>query len=144
MRAAILAAVALVLVGCGVALAQTAPGIVAVHAADAIPWGAIVGALGIIGTAIGGAAKVLHDLLAAFHRAIGSLDARAAAFEAVVKDGFNNGIQRLDRIEAEQRRSADAALLTAERVDRVESDVSAIHARLDDVTEERAKRRSGH
>ncbi len=119
----------LLLVGCTAALAQTAA--VAPLAAE-IPWGQVVGALGILAGAIGALVKVAHDLLAKLYTAIGAIDARAAAFEKVVADGFNNGITRLDRIETEQRRSSDAAIHTSDRLDAIDKHVDRIREKMGD------------
>lgn len=116
----------LLLVGCSMALAQSA---VAPPIAVGIPWGQVIAALGAVAAAVGALVKVGHDLLAKLYTAIGAIDARAAAFEKVVADGFSNGIQRLDRIEAEQRRSSDAAIHTSKRLDDIDHHVDRIRER---------------
>jgi hypothetical protein len=116
---------ALVLVGCSVALAQTSV------VAEPIPWGSVSAGVGALLAALGALAKVVHDLLASLHRALGAIDARATAFEATVRDGFAGGIARLDRIEVEQRRSSDSSIRCGERLQSIEHEVEAIHGRLD-------------
>lgn len=120
----------LLLVGCSMALAQSAVAVPPLSAG--IPWGQVIGALGVLATAIGALVKVAHDLLAKLYTAIGAIDARAAAFEKVVADGFNNGITRLDRIEAEQRRSSDAAIHTSDRLDAIDKHVDRIREKMGD------------
>lgn len=126
MRRAALVAVCLLLVGCGVALAQSS-----VPAAEPVPWGSISAGVGAILAALGALGKVAHDLLASFNRALGAIDARATAFEATVREGFAGGIARLDRIETEQRRSSDSSIRSVERLQSIEHEVEAIHGRLD-------------
>jgi hypothetical protein len=120
-----LAAVAGVLVGCSVAMAQSDPTI------EPIPWGAVSAGAAAVVSALGALAKVAHDLNSAFNRAVGALDARATAFESTVRDGFAGGLARLDRIETEQRRSSDASIAAEVRLQFIEHEVEAIHSRLD-------------
>lgn len=134
------------LISSSVALAQGA----AVVPVDQFSWGTIAGVLGVIGTALAGLVKVLHDILATVYRWFGAADARWAAFEEVVKNGsravnerLDQNNARLDQILAEQRRSADAAIQTSERVGHLEQDVQAIHFRIGDEPTEERKRRAG-
>ena len=132
----LLALGALVLAGCTAALAQTAA--VAPLAAE-IPWGQVVGALGILAGALGALVKVAHDLLAKLYIAIGAVDARAAAFEAGIRDGFAAGLlelretkAELREIKVEQRRSSDAAIHTADRLDTIDRHVDRIRGKMGD------------
>lgn len=114
-----------VLAGCSVALAQGAA------VAEPIPWAQVTAGLAAVATVIGALVKGVAQALGAFHRAIGALDARATAFEATVREGFAGGLVRLDRIEAEQRKSSDAAVASGVRLESIEREVESIHTRMD-------------
>lgn len=124
MRAAVVGLLA-ILAGCSVALAQGAA------VSEPIPWGQISAGLAAVAAVVGALVKGVAEALGAFHRAIGSLDARATAFEATVREGFAGGIARLDRIEAEQRKSSDAAVASGVRLESIEREVESIHTRMD-------------
>lgn len=126
----------LLLIGCSVALAQSA---VAPPLAVGIPWEQVVAAFGALTAALGALIKVGHDLVAKLNRAIGAVDARAAAFEKVVADGFTAGIGRLDRfesrmdrIETETRRGSDAAIHTSGRLDSIDHHIDRIREKIGD------------
>lgn len=135
MTRALLAALCLLLVGCGVALAQ---GTAAVPLpASGIPWGQVIGALGAVAAAVGALVKVGLDVASKVNVAIGNLDARATAFEQGIRDGFQAGLAELREIKSEQRRSSDAAIHTSVRLDAVDRHVERIRERMgDDVTGE--------